>query len=46
MNKIVKEINKDIKKVPIKHNNEKETLKYRDNSQKDKDKNKNVVLKK
>ena len=46
VNKIVKEINKDIKKVPIKHNNEKETLKYRDNSQKDKDKNKNVVLKK
>lgn len=46
VNKIVKEINKDIKKVPIKHNNEKETLKYRDNSQKDKDKNKNIVLKK
>ena len=41
-----KEINKDIKKVPIKHNNEKETLKYKDNSQKDKDKNKNVVMKK
>ena len=51
--KIGKEINKDIKKVPIKHNNEKETLKYKDNSQKetskDKEKNnkdKNVVMKK
>ena len=43
---INKEINKDIKKVPIKHNNEKETLKYKDNSQKEKDKNKNVVMKK
>ena len=45
-NKNGKEINKDIKKVPIKHNNEKETLKYKDNSQKDKDKNKNIVMKK
>ena len=46
--KVGKEINKDIKKVPIKHNNEKETLKYKDNSQKEKDKNKekNVVMKK
>ena len=44
--KVGKEINKDIKKIPIKHNNEKETLKYKDNSQKEKDKNKNVALKK
>lgn len=46
----VKEISKDIKKVPIKHNNEKDSLKYKDNSPKEKDKNKDknkdVVLKK
>lgn len=45
----IKEIVKDIKKVPMKHNNEKDSLKYKDNSSKEKDKkdkNKDVVLKK